>query len=75
MKYGPPDVSQLMPQGRRMVEVWKYSQQRGLKFVFLDETGFGHFTLVMTNDPNEQGLPDWEGRIGDPDVVRAVVAF
>lgn len=75
LKYGGPDQSQLIPQGRRMVEVWKYSQQRGLKFVFLDETGFGHFTLVMTNDPNEQSIADWENRIGDADVVRAVLAF
>lgn len=75
LKYGGPDQSQLIPQGRRMVEVWKFSQQRGLKFVFLDETGFGHFTLVMTNDPNEQSIADWENRIGDADVVRAVLAF
>jgi GWxTD domain-containing protein len=75
LKYGGPDQSQLIPQGRRMVEVWKYSQQRGLKFVFLDETGFGHYTLVMTNDPNEQSIADWENRIVDADVVRAVLAF
>jgi GWxTD domain-containing protein len=75
LKYGLPDRSQLFAQGRRMVEAWRYSQRRGLKFVFYDETGFGNFILVMTNDPDEQSIPDWEGRIGDAEVVRAVLEF
>ena len=76
LKYGEPDekLAQPMP-GRREVEIWRYTRQRNLKFAFLDESGFEHFRLIMTTDPNEITLPDWMQRVGDPDIVRLIVSF
>ncbi|MGH7468477.1 MAG: GWxTD domain-containing protein [Longimicrobiales bacterium] len=76
MKYGAPDAKQLFPiTGARAVEVWKYTRNRGLKFAFLDETGFSGFALVHTTDPTEVSLADWAERIRDVEVVRLIVTF
>jgi len=76
LKFGPPDARQLLPmEGRKAIEVWKYTRQRNLKYAFLDETGFGNFNLVYTNDPNELSLPDWEDRVQDAEAVRLIMSF
>jgi GWxTD domain-containing protein len=76
MKYGPPDAKQLLPMsGSRAVEVWKYTRNRGLKFAFLDETGFSNFKLVYTTDPTEVSLADWAERVRDVETVRMIVTF
>ena len=74
MKYGAPDEKTAFElQNRRNIELWKYSRQRGLRFVFLDETGFGHLNLIMSTDPNEPSAPDWQERVGDDTVVRQIM--
>ena len=74
MKYGAPDEKTEMElENRHNLELWKYSRQRGLRFVFLDETGFGHLNLIMSTDPNEPSAPDWQERIGDDTAVRQIM--
>lgn len=78
MKYGEPDVRQVIAIGsatRGAVDVWRYSKQRGLKYAFLDETGFQHFNLVYTTDPTAQSLPDWQARVGDREVITMILNF
>jgi GWxTD domain-containing protein len=41
--------------------VWKFTGSgRPLKFVFLDNSGLGHYELVYTDDRTEQGRADWQ---------------
>ena len=76
LKYGVPDTKQILPMsGNRSAEVWKYTRQRGIKFAFLDETGFSNFNLVFTNDPNEQTLADWQERVRDVETIRLILSF
>lgn len=78
LRYGPPQVKQQLPLGsmsKGAVEVWKYTQRRGLKYAFLDESGFQHYNLVYTTDPNIQSLPDWQARVNDPEVIQTILAF
>jgi len=78
MRYGEPDARQQVPlssASRGAVEIWRYSKQRGLKYAFLDETGFQHFNLVYTTDPSMQSQPDWDTRVGDREVVQMILSF
>jgi GWxTD domain-containing protein len=76
VKYGPPDDRLDRPMTRKgAIDVWRYTRQRNLKFVFLDETGFEHFNLIMTNAPNERTQPNWQDRIGDIEIIRLVESF
>lgn len=76
LRYGPPDDRLLLPMTQnRAVEAWRYSRNRNLKFVFLDETGFQHYNLIYAEDPNEQTLPDWERRVGSRDVIARILSF
>jgi GWxTD domain-containing protein len=76
LKYGPPDIKQILQlAGSRAIEAWKYTKQRGLKFAFLDETGFSNFNLVFTTDPQEQTLADWQDRVRDIEAIRFIVSF
>lgn len=45
-------------------EVWKYTRDRNLKYVFMDLTRFGNYTLIWTNDRKEQIRPNWEDLLG-----------
>jgi GWxTD domain-containing protein len=45
-------------------EVWKYSQDRPRKYVFLDETRLGHFALIYSDDRQERSYPNWDAIIG-----------
>jgi GWxTD domain-containing protein len=75
-KYGAPDEVLSRPQaGRgRPYEVWKYSRGRALKFVFLDQTLFGNYALIWTNDRRELSRPNWRELLG-PDAVTEVERF
>ncbi|HEX6560129.1 MAG TPA: GWxTD domain-containing protein [Longimicrobiales bacterium] len=78
MKYGAPDIRQLVAVGsasRGAVDVWRYSKQRGLKYAFMDETGFQHFNLLYTTDPAAQSVPDWQTRVGDREVIQMILNF
>ena len=57
----------------RPYEVWKYTRERNRYYVFYDQSGFGHYGLLATNDRREQGRPNWLntlGRENADDVVR-----
>lgn len=78
IRYGPPDDlyrGNLPEAQRRDFVIWKYSRDRDLKFVFLDETGFSHFNLIFTNDRTEASRPNWQGLLGSPEAVEMVNRF
>lgn len=57
-------ASRPSPAGGAPYEIWSYSDRQQYVYLFADETRMGHFRLIHTNDPNEQGVPDWTRRIG-----------
>lgn len=66
IRYGEPDETMQRPQAPTTApyEVWKYSQKRALKFVFMDLTRFGNYSLIYTNDRHEVSRPDWQALLG-----------
>jgi hypothetical protein len=76
LTHGPPDTRLAEPiSGSRAFEIWRYTRQRNLKYVFLDESGFSHYRLIMSTDPDEPSLPDWADRVGNNDAVRTILGF
>ncbi|MGQ0814541.1 MAG: GWxTD domain-containing protein, partial [Gemmatimonadota bacterium] len=77
MKFGPPDERQTIqiPNTAGAVEIWKYTGRRALKYAFLDETGFQHYNLVYTTDPQELTLHDWTTRVRSAEVVGEIIRF
>lgn len=45
-------------------EIWHYATGPGYAYLFADETRMGHYRMIYTNDPNKQGVPDWDRRVG-----------
>ena len=76
VKYGPPSDVMSRPQAATTLpyEVWKYSQGRSLKYVFMDMTQFGNYTLIWTDDRREPSRPDWESLLG-PAALQDVERF
>jgi GWxTD domain-containing protein len=76
IKYGPPDEVLSPPQtaNSRPYEVWKYTRVRTLKYVFLDQTLFGNYALIWTDDRREPSRPNWQELLG-PEAVAAVERF
>jgi GWxTD domain-containing protein len=74
--YGPPDeeLERHSSGSTNPYEVWKYTRERALKFVFMDLTRFGHYALIYTNDRHEQSRPDWQDLLGT-DAVQDVNNF
>ena len=66
IKYGPPDEVLSRPQAgsSRPFEVWKFTRGRALKYAFLDQTLFGNYVLVWTNDRREPSRPNWRELLG-----------
>jgi GWxTD domain-containing protein len=65
IKYGQPDEVLRRPQSpTRPYEAWKYTRGRARTFVFMDETGLGHYVLVFTNERREPSRLDWERLLG-----------
>ncbi len=73
IKYGAPDevYTRRVQQGRQPYEIWKYTRSRALRYVFMDLTQFGNYTLIFTNDVREKSRPDWQELLG-PDGLRDV---
>jgi GWxTD domain-containing protein len=69
--YGPPDeqLDRRNSGTTSPYQVWKYTQNRNLKYVFMDLTRFGNFTLIYTNDRREQSRPDWMDLLGTDGVT------
>lgn len=76
LKYGPPDEVLSRPQAgnTRPFEVWKYTRVRALKYVFLDQTLFGNYALIWTDDRREPSRPNWQEMLG-PEAVLEVARF
>jgi hypothetical protein len=69
--YGPPDerLDRRNSGSTNPYEVWKYTQDRNLKYVFMDLTRFSNYTLIYTNDRREQSRPDWMDLLGTDGVT------
>jgi GWxTD domain-containing protein len=57
-------------------EVWKYTRGQQRWYVFGDESGMGHYSLLATSDHRENGhrQSDWEQYIG-PENAQEIYAF
>lgn len=66
VKYGPPDevVERKVLAGVSPYEIWKYTRQRNLRYVFMDLTRFGNYKLIYTDDRREPSRPDWMDLMG-----------
>ena len=54
LKYGDPGERLRHPQAvPRAYEVWTFTQGQARYYAFLDDTGFGHYVLIGTNDVAE----------------------
>lgn len=76
IKYGPPQEVMQRPQAGNTLpyEVWKFSQGRALKYVFMDLTQFGNYALIWTDDRREPSRPNWQSLLG-PEAVQDVGRF
>ena len=76
LKYGAPDeiLSRPLASGSNPYEVWKYTRGRARKYVFYDQTRFGNYVLIFTNDRREAGRPNWQELLG-PEGVQDVERF
>ncbi len=75
LRNGRPDEVLRRPSASpRPYEVWKVTRERPRYYVFYDQSGFGHFVLIGTNDRRETGLPQWETYLG-PEGSQDVMQF
>jgi len=76
IKYGPAQETLQRPQAGNTLpyEVWKYTRGRLVKFVFLDQTQFGNYALIWTDDRREPSRPNWQSLLG-PEAVQDVERF
>jgi GWxTD domain-containing protein len=76
IRYGPPDEMRKEPQSGPDLpwEAWKYTSRRGLKFVFLDRTQLGNYTMIYTNDNLERNPNEWLTSLS-PDAMREIADF
>jgi GWxTD domain-containing protein len=76
IKNGAPQEIMQRPQAGNTLpyEVWKYSQGRLLKYVFMDLTQFGNYALIWTDDRREPSRPNWQSLLG-PEGVQDVQRF
>ena len=76
IRYGEPDDVRRMPQSAADFpwEAWKYTRERNLKFVFLDRTRLGHYSLIYSNDRLERTPGDW-ARTLSSDAVHDISTF
>ena len=76
IKYGPPQDVLQRPQAGNTApyEVWKYTRGRLSKYVFLDQTQFGNYALIWTDDRREASRPNWQALLG-PEAVQDVERF
>jgi GWxTD domain-containing protein len=66
LRQGPPDLVLRRPPGLRTAgyEVWKYSRGTSRKYIFLDLTRFGNYTLIWSNDSAEPRHANWLALLG-----------
>lgn len=73
LKFGAPDeLYRRQPEGKTPpMEIWKYSRTRNRFFVFADRNLVGLYTLLLSNELKEPGVPNWQDILG-PYGVRAL---
>jgi GWxTD domain-containing protein len=66
IKHGAPDEILQQPQASSSnpYEVWKYTRNRQLKYVFMDLTKFGNYALIFTTDRREPSRANWQALLG-----------
>jgi GWxTD domain-containing protein len=65
LKNGRPDETLDRPAASpRPFVVWKYTRDRGRWYVFMDQTGLGHYALIGTNDGHEPSRQGWQRILG-----------
>jgi GWxTD domain-containing protein len=71
IKYGAPDEVLDRPQAGNSNPylVWKYTRGRPLKYVFMDQTQFGNYALIYTDDRREPSRPNWQALLGPQGVL------
>lgn len=71
IKYGAPDevLERHVQTGVSPYEIWKYTRNKSLKYVFMDLTRFGNYKLIYTDDRREPSRPDWQELLG-PDGLK-----
>lgn len=76
LRYGAPDDVMHQEEAGQTpaLEIWKYTRQRNRYFVFADRNRMGAFSLLLSNELKEPGLPNWQDVIG-PYGVRAVMQY
>ena len=76
LKYGAPDEVLERRSGGSTYpyEVWKYTRVRALKYVFMDLTRFGNYTLIYTDDRREPSRSNWQELLG-PEALQDVQRF
>lgn len=76
IRYGDPDETLRRPQAGSTppYEVWKFTSGRVRKFVFLDQTRFGNYGLIYTDELREPSRSDWQELLG-PEAVQDVQRF
>ena len=62
LKYGKPNETQYYPMtsNSKPYEIWYYYQPEYMKFIFVDEEGFGRFRLIYSSDEKETTDPNWK---------------
>ena len=76
LKHGEPNEYLRRPAAQpKPFEVWLFTRERRLYYVFLDRTGLGHYELIGTNDVNERSTgPNWIYLLG-PTSAQEVTNF
>lgn len=61
-KYGPYDeyLDRIAVGRAPTYQVWRYTQQKHLYFIFVDKSNLGGFQMIYTNDLTEVSRPDWQ---------------
>ncbi len=66
IKYGEPSEIERHPSSidTKPYEIWHYNNlEGGVRFIFLDKTGFGDLELVHSTARNEMRNPDWKNML------------
>jgi GWxTD domain-containing protein len=75
LRNGRPDEVLRRPLASpRPYEVWKYTRGRRRFYVFYDQSGFGNYVLIGTNDLREGSRMEWERYLG-PEGAQDVAQF
>ena len=74
VRNGAPDEVLSRPQAGSTspYEVWKYTRGRARKYLFFDETRFGNYVLIWTDDRREPSRPNWRELLGSEAMVDVV---